>query len=535
MKDYTMDNNISKFRWTIGYRLYLAISVFVGLIFLSGLIGWNAISEMNDIQKTITTERIPELSLAIKMGQESVGMSNSAPKLLAAQTEQQLEKLKENTRQSTKQLSQILAQLKETHPNQEVLAKYESLSKDLNTNLDMLEKSVGSTIQLKDELQSMLTESLDKAYSINKALISEVDKQTFFLQTGWRSLSQKEPVPLGKRAQPKSLNHYRNLLELKAQTQLASNLLNQAAQLSNPDLLQPLRERFRAALGNCKQSLLSMENSSFKKSTLSQIQDIERIGLGTSSQSGLFGLLENIFQQQQRQNEYLSSNQDVVQNLSLQTEQLIANIEKIGLATTQIFEETVNVKKTQFIVLSLLSLVLAFLTAFFLIGEFFVARIRHLSQTILTMSQGNLEAPLRIRGNDEITDIAKAMEVFRQYALEVQKLNLVQKLAKEVQEKNGELEGTIEKLKKAQQQIVMQEKLASLGQLTSGIAHEIKNPLNFINNFSKISQELLEDLSRELVEPENTISDESRKFMEEVLKDLHGNMEKINSHGEQGQ
>ena len=89
----------------------------------------------------------------------------------------------------------------------------------------------------------------------------------------------------------------------------------------------------------------------------------------------------------------------------------------------------------------------------------------------------------------------------------------------------------IDKLKTAQQQIIMQEKLASLGQLTSGIAHEIKNPLNFINNFSLISQELLEDLSREITEPENSLSKASQEFIEDTLKDLHGNMDKIHSHG----
>ena len=522
----------STFRWTIGRRLYLAIAVFVLLIFFSGLLGWNAIHEMNDIQKTVTQERIPELSLAIKIGQESVRLSNLAPKLMTAESDKKVEELKNQNRRNAQRLSQALTQLKETHPDKKVFANYESHHEELIKNLDSLEKSVGVSLKLKKELQSMLTESLDKAYDINRSLISEVDTQTFFLQTGWKSLSQKKQVPLSRRANPKFLDYYRSLLALNAQTQLASSLLNQAVQLSNPDLIQPLRERFRAALGNCKQSLLLMANTPFKKKIFTQIQDIERIGLGhKTTHKGLFGFIEDIFKQKQLQRKYLESNHNAVSNLSRQTEQLIDNIEQIGFATTQIFENEVNTKKVQFTILNLFSLFLAFITAFFLIAKFFVARVRHLSETILTMSEGNLEAPLTLKGNDEITDIGKAMEVFRQYALEVQKLNLVQKLAKEVQEKNTELEGTIQQLKKAQQQIVMQEKLASLGQLTSGIAHEIKNPLNFINNFSKISQELLEDLSRELTEPENNLSSESRSFIEEVLGDLHGNMNKINSHG----
>ena len=522
----------STFRWSIGTQLYLIIAIFVLLIFFSGLLGWNSIHEMNDIQKSITKERIPELSLAIKIGQESVALSNLAPKLLTADSEDRVAQLKNLNRKNAQQISAILIQLKQTHPDQTIIAKYESHYEELINNLDLLETSVIQTLKQKQQLKSMLTKSLDKAYDINRTLISEVDKQTFFLQTGWKSLRQKKPVPLAQRAKQKSLNYYRSLLELKAQTQLASGLINQSVQLSNPDLIQPLRERFRAALGNCKQSLLRMENNQFRKNVFQQIQDIEKIGLGSPKSKGLFGFLESIFKQTQLQKEYLASNQNAANNLSSQTQQLINNIEKIGLDTTKIFEDKVDVKKVQFTMLNLISLVLAFITTFFLIGKLFLTRIRHLSQTILTMSEGNLEAPLNLKGNDEISDIGKAMEVFRQYALEVQKLNLVQKLAKEVQDKNTKLEGTINQLKKAQQQIVMQEKLASLGQLTSGIAHEIKNPLNFINNFSKISQELLEDLSRELVEPENNLSKQSQSFIEEVLADLHSNMDKINSHGQ---
>ncbi len=526
----------SSFRWTISIQMYLGLATFVLLIFMASFLGWKSILEMNDIQKTITQQRIPELSLAIRMSQESVALMNTAPKLLAANSEEKIKEISSLIHYNAENLSQVLKQLKETHPDGKspVFAKYESLSQDLISNLKILETSVGSTLRLKTKLNTLLNQALAKTRSINKALISEVDEQTFFLYTGWNSLNQKSPTPLHQRANKNSLNYYRSLLSLKAQSQLASNLLNQATQLSNPDLIQPLRERFQAALGNCKQSLLLMENNAFKNKIFQQIETLEKAGLGKQSdksQKGLFELLEEVFKKKQLQNKYLSNNQDVVRSLSTQTEQLIKDIQNAGLETTRIFEETALQKKRQFSILNLVSIILAFSIGFFLVGRHFIGRVKRLSQTILTMSKGNLEVPLNLKGNDEITDIGKAMEIFRQYAIEAQKLNLVQKLAREVQEKNNELEGAIAKLKTAQKQIIMQEKLASLGQLTSGIAHEIKNPLNFINNFSQVSQELLEDLSRELVEPENNLTERSRSFIEDTLRDLHGNMNKINTHG----
>jgi signal transduction histidine kinase len=79
-------------------------------------------------------------------------------------------------------------------------------------------------------------------------------------------------------------------------------------------------------------------------------------------------------------------------------------------------------------------------------------------------------------------------------------------------------------LQLAQEKLVVQEKLASLGALTAGIAHEIKNPLNFVNNFSDVSNELLDDLKDEL-------KNGNREEISEIIESLKQNLEKITNHG----
>src|SRR5262249_23924175 len=72
------------------------------------------------------------------------------------------------------------------------------------------------------------------------------------------------------------------------------------------------------------------------------------------------------------------------------------------------------------------------------------------------------------------------------------------RLFDEVQQRTRELSHSLEELRAAQDRLIQTEKLASLGQLTAGIAHEIKNPLNFINNFSALSIELVDELDEAL-------------------------------------
>ena len=153
------------------------------------------------------------------------------------------------------------------------------------------------------------------------------------------------------------------------------------------------------------------------------------------------------------------------------------------------------------------------------------------------MADGDLEARVDIGGNDEVADMAAALEVFRRHALEVQRLNLVEKLAEELREKNDQLEKVLADLRRAQDQIVMREKLAALGELTAGVAHEIKNPLNFVKNFSEVSEELLEELLEELqgILSEDggwTLSEDQRGLIQEICQDLTDNLGRIREHGE---
>ncbi|AKQ65930.1 Two-component sensor histidine kinase [Myxococcus hansupus] len=107
----------------------------------------------------------------------------------------------------------------------------------------------------------------------------------------------------------------------------------------------------------------------------------------------------------------------------------------------------------------------------------------------------------------------------------------VEERTAEIQHKNAELATTLTQLRDTQRQLVAQEKLASLGALTAGIAHELQNPLNFVNNFSDLSSRLAGELEQTLHGKVEQLDSETREDVLETLQDLKQNAQRIHSHG----
>jgi two-component system, NtrC family, sensor kinase len=121
----------------------------------------------------------------------------------------------------------------------------------------------------------------------------------------------------------------------------------------------------------------------------------------------------------------------------------------------------------------------------------------------------------------------EVVKITKEKAIQTEKQNVI--LESKVKERTMDLQKSLENLKATQSQLIQQEKLASLGQLTAGIAHEIKNPLNFVNNFSDVSIEMIDEAIDEV--KAQGLAPQSQEDIIEILSDIKSNLTKIHEHG----
>lgn len=158
-----------------------------------------------------------------------------------------------------------------------------------------------------------------------------------------------------------------------------------------------------------------------------------------------------------------------------------------------------------------------------------VDEVNEIDDLILSLNRMRLNLKNYIKNRDD------AEKQLKEYKAHLE--DLVLKRTKQLNDKNTLLESKIEEIEKMQGQLISQEKLASLGNLTSGIAHEINNPLNFVINFAQVSKMSLDELKEKLkINLNNTgISKEEKQDIDNEIEDIDKMLIEINLHGKRAE
>ncbi|MDE2991854.1 MAG: ATP-binding protein [Chloroflexota bacterium] len=515
-------------RYRISTQLLLGIWGAVALTVAAGLVGWFSFNRVGDEQSRVNEGSVPELAAAFGVADYSSTLVAAAPRLTTAPTLEDVARVAISIDEAYAALEAQLAVLERGAAEDERVQRIRAHADSLIANIEAIEADMAYFFDLTERSAALRLELADLRFRLDSVVIPAIDDQFFYAMTGYRTLGEP-PAPRNEHFSETEFSSYRRLAEMQADASIAEQLLASASILSEPALLEALRERFEAAARRIQRNLAALESDELR-AEVAPVFDL-LLNLGIGDETG-FDLLATELELVARQRDLLASNQEITVDLIAEVNSLVsaaqASVEEATGASTQ----AIFTGRVLLLAISAVSVTGAVLIAWLFVGRFISSRLQRLSDWMRRLAGGDLETTVELSGRDEIAEMAAALEVFRQHALEIQRLNLVEKLANELQSKNDQLETALGDLQRAQDQIVSQQKLAALGELTAGVAHEIKNPLNFVKNFSEVSEELIDELKEVLDEEAESISEDQREYIDEIAGDLTDNLGRIRSHGD---
>ena len=508
----------------ISTQMYAGIAAPLLLTLAASLVAWISFTRVGEAEEEVTEGAIPELGAAFGVAESSNRLVAGGPALVSS-TPEDFSDVVAGIAAARSEFETDLELLWNRGTGSMWLGEMRGYAAQLNSNIAAIEAEMPEYFALGLEAGDLRADVDAAVRDLEHQIVPALDDQLFYLVAGQRDLDTP-PVAESVHRSDEEVRLYRHWSALGGDVAQSAELLASAFSASQSALIEPLREQFESARDRIEISVATLDDAA-GADFRSAVDRLFALGLDEGS---VFDVTQRRLQIEESQRLLLAENQELGVALVGEIESLVGAVETDVDAATEASAQAVNTGRLLLVVISIVGILGALLISWLFVGKRILRRVGQLSNRMRALAGGDLETPVETGGRDEVAEMADALEQFRQAALEVQRLNLVEELAGQLSERNEQLSQTLADLDRAQDQIVANEKLAALGEVTAGVAHEIRNPLNFVKNFAESSDELLEELLEAIADPEPP--DDLDDYIAEITGDLKENLTRIRGHGD---
>ena len=423
-------------RFRISTQLYVVIGGAVALTVAASLVGWFSFNRVGEVQSRVNEGSVPELEASFGIAQHSNTLVTAAPRLTAAANADDLSKVAVLIEDAHVALEGEINALEDRGTEDEHVQPIRDHANSLVLNIHLLTDSMDELFQVTEQQEALRDQLTTVNTRLDATVVPAVDNQYFYMMTGYRNQGEPAAIPQFYFTEDE-VSLYRDLAEIQADANVATQLLVSVFSLSEAPLIEPLRERFEAIASRIDRKVDSLQDNQARAVLIPIFTWLFDLGMGEDNGFDLRARELEILEGQQA---LLATNRNIAVELVDEVDEMVNTAHLNVEAATEASTQAILTGRTLLLVISAMSVAAAMLISWQFVWRILLRRLEMLSDWMRRMAGGDLEAQVEIRGKDEVADMAAALEVFRQHALEVQRLNLVERLAEELQGKNDELE-----------------------------------------------------------------------------------------------
>ena len=396
-------------RFRLSTQLYAAIWGAVILTVAASLVSWFFFNQVGNAQSRVNEGTLPEVSAAFGAAQYSSTLVSAAPQLTTASTPAEFARVSDEILEAFVLFEDQLDILEGPYREEASFQRVRSQADNLSMNINTIRAERSQLFRLRDRRLTLGEELATLRSRLDDVVGPAIDDQFFYITTGYRVLGEP-PAPRSEYLSELELTRYRNLSELQGNANIATELLANAFTLSEASQVEPLRERFEAAVSRMTGNLASIEDSPLY-GDVSPVFD-ELFAIGTGEGSG-FDIIEQELRLTGRQEELLDSNDAIAVDLVLGINDLVGTAQLSADEAIATSSRAILTGRTILLGITGISIGGGVLIAWFFVGRWLLRRLKALSDWMRRMAGGDLEAQVEIGGQDEVAEMAAALEVFR--------------------------------------------------------------------------------------------------------------------------
>ena len=412
-------------------KLLLAFAGVAALTLLGSGVALVSYGHVNGAFERVTGDGLPAITQSLQLAREAAEVTALAPVLLAADSPEALEAARATVVDKSRGMKILLGRLEETSVGSGAAGRLADALKALESHMSLLGSAIAKRLATTGARDQATAAALKAHQAIADKIVPLIDDASFNLIIGLENAGDSRSTSMMAANIAKlAENDARALLglsDLRAESNLLIGLLSEASLAPKPELLAPLRDRYTASGTRAAKAVAGLkafpEASDLKKG----LDALLAVGQGAES---IFDLRRQELAATAQGSQALQATRAAAATLTGEVSALVARAHAASDSAVAVSDGAVGRARAVLVAIALLSIALAGV-AWLYVGRGVVARLKRLNGSMLALAEGDLSVAVPHDGQDELSAMADAVEVFKQHAVTTRKLEAEQRKSQE--------------------------------------------------------------------------------------------------------